>query len=435
LTRGYVLLAIGLIVLVAISTSTIAFVLYAATLKESVASATDRAVQRSAYYESQHEPLQQYAVALVHDVARPRLAVAVYQHDKLVAGRNERPSPGAVAISEMLGLHPTVTRVPGGVVFVGPDLDGIVRVLSVYWLSILPVGVVAVIIAWALGRRITRHAVAPLGDVTRALHRIAEGDFTPAPVADSYGELRGLTDAYNEVAYRLSAATEERRRNELQMRQFIADAGHELRTPLTVIMGYLDALSQGVVRDPEGVARVQATMLEESRRMRKVIEKLIYLARLEREPDSAALQRVDASATAQRAVSALEPLANGRIRFTSGGAGGAFVQADENELYDALKNVVENAIRYAPDSPVDVEIRREDGSVRVTVADAGPGMNSTDRDRAFDRFYRGEARGTAEGSGLGLSIAKRAVERFGGTIDLDSAPGRGTRVTMTLPAA
>ncbi len=105
--------------------------------------------------------------------------------------------------------------------------------------------------------------------------------------------------------------------------------------------------------------------------------------------------------------------------------------ADENELYEALKNVVENAVRYAPESPVAVDVSCG-GEARIVVRDSGPGMDPQDVEHAFDRFYRGGAR-SGDGSGLGLAIAKRAIERAGGTIALESRSGEGTQVTITLP--
>ncbi len=107
--------------------------------------------------------------------------------------------------------------------------------------------------------------------------------------------------------------------------------------------------------------------------------------------------------------------------------------AEESELYEALRNAIENAVRYAPTSPVVVDVRGDDANVRVTVADEGPGMEPQDVEHAFDRFYRGDSKSTTEGSGLGLAIAQRAVERSGGTIALESRPGAGTQVTIALP--
>jgi two-component system OmpR family sensor kinase len=299
----------------------------------------------------------------------------------------------------------------------------------------LPIGVLAVIVAWLIGRRITARAIGPLVDVTRSLQTIAAGDLERGKLISSGGELRDLTTAYNDVVLRLASATAERRQTESQMRQFIADAGHELRTPLTVIMGYLDLLRSGGLRaDRSGAERAYETMLEESRRMRGLIERLILLARLDRPPAEERKGVVDIRALAARAARAVSPVDSAQRVTVRDGAVRALTFGDEAELYEAIKNIIDNAVKYAPNAPVDVSVERDDATLTLYVNDAGPGMEPQDLAHAFDRFYRGSGKYDVEGSGLGLAIAKRAVERAGGSLDLQSAAGEGTRVTMKLPA-
>jgi len=164
--------------------------------------------------------------------------------------------------------------------------------------------------------------------------------------------------------------------------------------------------------------------------MRRIIEKLILLARLERESE-VVNDQIDLNSVAARAVDALRPLAGERLHLAPGG--NAVVFGDDVELYEAVKNVVENAVRYAPASAVEVRVAREGDSAVLEVADQGPGMATIDVEHAFDRFYRGSSHGEVDGSGLGLAIAKRAVERMGGSIGLASGPDLGTTVTMRFP--
>ncbi len=433
LTRSYVLLAVALIAVVVATTSILAFLLYVGTLDEAVGNDAHRVQERAASYQRQGRPLRDYAAALAAESGGPRVNVRVYDDARqLLAGNRPAGAPGRLgfAIAASLGLHAAVVGVAGGTVVVAPDLDGFFRLLERYLAIVLPVGILAVVAAWLVGRRITRQAIAPLEEVAAALRRIAAGDFSPAPLSAGETSLRDLTAAYNDVARRLTAATVERERNELQMRQFIADAGHELRTPLTIVMGYLEILQQGVVGDAAGVRHVYETMLAESRRMRAAIEKLILLARLER-PASARAQPVDLAALIARVADGLAPLAGTQRIVLHPSPTPCSVVADENELYEALKNVVENAVRYAPESPVAVDVSCG-GEARIVVRDSGPGMDPQDVEHAFDRFYRGGAR-SGDGSGLGLAIAKRAIERAGGTIALESRSGEGTQVTITLP--
>jgi two-component system OmpR family sensor kinase len=438
LTRGYVLLAVALIVLVVATTSVLAFLLYVGALNEAIGTYAQRATERAAAYERAGKSLSAYAPKLANEIGGARIRVAVYDGaHRLLAQSARRDALGAERITRaaaaFLGLHAAVVSVSGGTIVIAPDLAGFARLLERYLTFVLPIGALAVLAAWLIGRAITRRAIAPLQDVSAALHRIAGGDFAPEPLPARDSDLRELTAAYNGLAHRLTKATAERDRNEAQMRQFIADAGHELRTPLTIVMGYLDVLDQGVVADPDGVARIYKTMLAESRRMRTSIAKLILLARLER-PALPRPERIDAGAVARRASDALEPLAGPKriaLRVTDAPV---LIDADESELYEAIKNVVENAVRYAPASGITVNVDSDGARISVEVADRGPGMTPQDAEHAFDRFYRGTSRPSGEGSGLGLAIAKRAVERAGGAIALESRPGEGTRVTMSFPS-
>ena len=108
------------------------------------------------------------------------------------------------------------------------------------------------------------------------------------------------------------------------------------------------------------------------------------------------------------------------------------IEADRGELGEAVWNVIENALKYAPDAPIHLRAARTNGHAVITVRDEGPGMSESERIHAFERFYRGDRRGEITGTGLGLAIAKRAVERAGGEISIDSAPGQGTAVTITI---
>jgi two-component system OmpR family sensor kinase len=434
LTRGYVLLAVALIALVVLTTTILAFLLYVGTLNDTIANDARRVTERALGYQRLHEPLNAYAPALAAQSGGARVGVRIYDGEhRLLAQSGPESGTGRLArgAAALFGLHPAIVRVTGGAIVIAPDLAGFSRLLERYLTFVTPIGVLAIVAAWLAGRAVTRRAIAPLREVTSALRGIAAGDFAPQPLPPGEASLRELTTAYNEVARRLTAVTLERDRNELQMRQFIADAGHELRTPLTIVMGYLEILQRGVVDDAAGVGHVYETMLAESRRMRAAIEKLILLARLER-PAPSRRERFDATALVTRAVDALQPLAGpGRIAVTTR-TGPCSIEADEAELYEAIKNVVENAVRYAPGSPISVDVSCDAQWTTIAVSDRGPGMEAQDAEHAFDRFYRGGDR-LGDGSGLGLAIAKRAVERAGGATALESRPGAGTRVTISLP--
>jgi two-component system OmpR family sensor kinase len=438
ITRGYVLSALLIIIAIVGASSVLAFLLYAHSMNDDVAGAAQRAPETASRLVGAHGTLTQAAPEIAQAIGRRALHVWVIDAQGRRLAQNEREEPLsasrqiAIAFGRAIGLPRARVAVPGGSVVISPDIDRFSGLLLWYWSIMLPIGLVALLLAWLAGRGITARAIGPLADVTKSLRVIASGDFSPQPLLNGNSELRELTGAYNDVAYSLATATAERTRTEAQMRQFIADAGHELRTPLTIIMGYLDALRHGMVQGSQGTQRTYETMIDESRKMRTLIEKLILLARLERAP-SGALASVDLGKVARDAVETLRPLANGRIQVDAGLS--AYVTANEAELHEAVKNAIDNALKYAPQSEVRVTVHPDGASACVEVSDSGPGMDPQDVAHAFDRFYRGSTRGETEGSGLGLAIAKLAVERAGGTASIESAPGRGTRVRFCLPSS
>jgi two-component system OmpR family sensor kinase len=248
-----------------------------------------------------------------------------------------------------------------------------------------------------------------------------------APGGDEIGS---LTVAYNEAAASVAGAMSERRETEERMRQFVADAGHELRTPLTVIGGYIDVLRRGAISEPTIAKQILGTMSIEKEHMRSLIDRLMRLARLDSETPPRA-ETIDVAELLRNQCEAARRLDDSRvIDYSVDGA--KTIEADRAEIGEAIWNVVENALKYAPEAPIHLRAVRSNGSTLISVADEGPGMAESERIHAFERFYRGDQRGEITGSGLGLAIAKRAVERAGGTIEIASAPNQGTTVTLTL---
>jgi len=330
-------------------------------------------------------------------------------------------------------VRPKHVPIPGGMVIVAVDPRPLARTISAFWTAMIPIGILSIIAAWLLGRYITNQALRPLVETTAALSKFAGGDFTPrAIVSAERNEIGELVGAYNGAVQQVTRAFEERRLAELQIRQFVADAGHELRTPLTVIMGFIDVLRRrGVGGDGATAARIFDTMTAESRRMRALIDKLIVLARLDASDvrDAGDIALADLVAQVVTSLRVLDPHERLLVRVESD----ATVRVDVAEMHEAIANIAENALKYAPNSLVEVTVSTDDERARVSVRDHGEGMSADESAHAFDRFYRGHQRGESEGFGLGLSIAKRAVERAGGEISVESAPGEGARFTISLP--
>ncbi len=342
------------------------------------------------------------------------------------------PPPFPLGLNAFLHIEGKLVHIPGGLISIFPFPSQLDRFVRAFWIAMIPIGFIVVVGAWFGGRLIANQALRPLVETTASLNRFAGGDFTPRPIVTTdRSEIGALVTAYNGAAAQVSAAFEERRKVETQMRQFVADAGHELRTPLTVVMGFIDILRRRATAENPASARIFETMLHESRRMRALIDKLISLARLEN-PERRAIGPVEVADVAEHVVDALEALQT-QPRIALHAEHGLVVEADEYELHEAVSNLVDNALKYAPASPIDVTVRSEGADVLVEVIDRGPGLSDAEKARIFDRFYRGENRGDVEGSGLGLAIAKRAVERAGGELSVESSPDQGARFVIRLP--
>jgi signal transduction histidine kinase len=337
------------------------------------------------------------------------------------AGRGALPPP--------IGFGP-VAVVNGGFVAFAPSLPLPLLLLMPYWWVVVSIAVVAIVISWFVGRHFAYQTLRPINDLAESLKALAGGDFTQRRFVYSGDEIGTLTAAYNDAAASVARAMSERRETEERMRQFVADAGHELRTPLTVIGGYIDVLRRGAVTEPTIARQILATMSIEKEHMRGLIDRLMRLARLDSETLPHA-ETIDLAELLRSQCDAARRLDETReIDYSVDGAD--CVVGDRTELGEALWNVVENALKYAPDAPIHLRAVRNNSHTTITVRDEGPGMSESERLHAFERFYRGDQRGEMAGSGLGLAIAKRAVERAGGSIGIDSAPARGTTVTITL---
>ncbi|GAC1402464.1 MAG: hypothetical protein NVSMB64_02360 [Candidatus Velthaea sp.] len=336
------------------------------------------------------------------------------------------------AAATFLGIHPARRPFMGGFVIVSVDGSRVQTIVQIALAALLGLGLIAGLCAWAVGRYITSQALRPLYDVTASLQRFGGRDFTAQPIdVAGRGEFDALARAYNAAAAQVQEAFEERQQADAQMRQFVADAGHELRTPLTIVLGYIDMLKRKAP-DDERSRRIFETIAIEGSRMRTLIDNLVLLAKL----DSDAVRPIEPFELTELLEHDIVQTRRGiapAARFVLDIAVDATVIGDRSEIYEAIANVVDNAIKYAPGSPVRIAVRLAEGAVEIAISDEGPGIAAHDREAIFDRFYRGASRGEIEGSGLGLAIAKRAIERAGGTLALGPA-GSGTTFLICLRA-
>ena len=276
-----------------------------------------------------------------------------------------------------------------------------------------------------------RRRMRPLEDMVETSSAIAEGDLTRRVPSSREAtlEVEQLRVALNSMLHQVESAYRTREQSAAQLRSFVADASHELRTPLSAIRGYLQLYDKGMLSDPDDRKRAWARVLAETDRMGRLVDELLTLARLDQQPELR-FRNVDLSRLVRDAAEDLRVQQPGRPVEVAA-EGSLLVRADESGLRQVLGNLVANVRTHTPaEVPVRLEVEREDGVVRLYVADEGPGLHADDAARVFDRFFRV---GGGAGSGLGLAIVQGVVRAHGGEVAVRTAPGEGLAVTVSLP--
>jgi len=225
-------------------------------------------------------------------------------------------------------------------------------------------------------------------------------------------------------------------RIETMRRDFVANVSHELRTPLTVLVGFLETVRE-LKLDPQRTRDYLGMMQEQSARMHRIIEDLLTLSMLESAPPLSG-ERVRIRPLLERVRFDAEALSGGRHALSLEGSPALDILGSEAELSSAFGNLVTNAVRYTP-AGGEVRIRWRDGAegASFTVEDTGIGIAPEHLPRLTERFYRIDRSRSREtgGTGLGLAIVKHAVARHQATLDVESAPGAGSRFTIRFPPA
>ena len=223
---------------------------------------------------------------------------------------------------------------------------------------------------------------------------------------------------------------------------FVANASHELRTPLATIAGYAETLGDDGDVDSETRQRFGGVILGEAKRMLRIVEDLMSLSRIEAERFIPPRDKLDLGAVARIAIENAAALAAAHGCSVELAIEDNLppIEGDFAQLVQTADNLIANAIRYgctADRMRVLVEVRRQGDRAMLTVSDEGEGMAAEHLPRLTERFYRVDAARSADsgGTGLGLAIVKHIVERHRGTLDIRSAPGRGTTVEVRLPFA
>ncbi|HXQ35088.1 MAG TPA: ATP-binding protein, partial [Anaerolineales bacterium] len=271
-----------------------------------------------------------------------------------------------------------------------------------------------------------------------AAEQLAKGDLKTRVTVHGRDEVAALATAFNQMAEQLQAADQKQRELENMRRDLIAWVSHDLQTPLTSMRAILEALSDGVVDEPEMVNRYLHTAQRDVRSLSALIDDLFQMAQL----DAGGFPLNRAQASLNDLVSdTLESFSELAFRDSITLEGKVEpnvdpVYMDTQAIGRALNNLISNALRHtSAGGKIYVSARRTDAGVEVFVSDTGEGIRAEDIPHIFERFYRSEKsrnRGTG-GAGLGLAITRGIVRAHGGDIRVESESGKGTRFIFQIP--
>jgi len=286
-----------------------------------------------------------------------------------------------------------------------------------------------ILLTLLLGALLARRIIHPLIELTNAVRALGTGDLSVRVPVKHRGEIRELERAFNAMAADLSYADEVRR-------NMTADVAHELRTPLSIIRGKLEGVLDGVYpTTPEHLTPI----LEETELLTHLVEDLRLLALAEAGQLPLEKRPLDIGDLLRDAQVNFTPQANDRgvTLILDLPPDLPQVAADWRRIAQILSNLLTNALRHTPEGGnVTLMANTHADQIEVRVTDTGSGIIEEDLPYVFERFWRGDksrAR-TSGGSGLGLAIAKQLVEMHGGTLSVDSAPGKGATFCFTLPS-
>ncbi|HEV2011491.1 MAG TPA: HAMP domain-containing sensor histidine kinase [Candidatus Limnocylindria bacterium] len=293
--------------------------------------------------------------------------------------------------------------------------------------SLVIAGIIAAGFALVVAGLLARTITSPLRRLVGGVRAFGSDHTARVPLAGPT-EVQALGGAFNEMAGEIERA----RASE---QAFLADISHELRTPLTSIHGFAQAIAEGEARG-DGVPRAAEIIQRESRRLVRMVEGLLQVAKLEAGVQRLAHEEVGAADLLRGAVAALDVQAREAGVSFDVQAGVLPVMGDPDRLAQLFINVLDNAVKHSPrGATVHVNGERRDGEVIVHVRDQGTGLPPGTERKLFARFWRGDNAAARAGSGLGLAIAQAIAQAHGGSIDARNAPGGGAEFAIHLPAA
>lgn len=289
------------------------------------------------------------------------------------------------------------------------------------------VAAASILAGTTLSRFVGKQSLAAITDLSKAAKEVARGNFNVTLKEDSkIDELREMAHNFNRMAKELAGT-------ELLRTDFVENVSHEFKTPLSAIEGYATLLQRKDLTTGKSREYTEK-ILYNTRRLSLLTSNILLLSRLENQELDVQKELFCLDEQLREAILSLEQRWMEKALVLEIDLDSVDYRGSRDLLSHVWQNILGNAVKFAPEGgTVRVLLRREASCVRVTVSDNGPGMDEEVRRRVFEKFYQGDTSRSSQGSGLGLSLAKRIVDLHGGEISVLSRAGEGAAFTVTLP--
>lgn len=286
---------------------------------------------------------------------------------------------------------------------------------------------ISVVVVGALGSLVSQAMLSPIRKMIKKIDNISSDDLTTRlDNVDSQDELRELTDRINTMLDRLEQSFD-------RQKKFVSDASHELKTPISVIQGYSNLLMRWGKDDPEILNEGIESIARESDNMKRIVEQLLLLAKIGRYMFTPERLNIGEEL---KGITDGYSLVCKTHKFELVSGKGVTVMLDRNMFTEVVRAVVDNAVKYSDEgTTITVTCDEYDGFAEIDISDRGHGISEDDLPHIFDRFYRCDKARNRDmnSSGLGLTIAKSAIEMMGGEISVKSKLGAGSTFTLRFP--
>ena len=333
--------------------------------------------------------------------------------------------PGEIVITEatVADIHLRIANVElagRGVLQIARSLEEVDATLASLALTLSLIGLVGIAGAALLGTVIARSSLRPIGELTDAAEKVAETKQLAERIdVEREDELGRLAGAFNEMMEALESSRE-------QQQRLVCDAGHELRTPLTALRTNIELLAKAAELPAGDRAAIHEDLATELTELTDLVNEVVDLAAAADVTEP--LSVIDLEDLAADVVARYRRRAPQPIELRADAA--ATISGRRTGLERAVRNLVDNAVKWSqPDSPIEIAV----SGGRIAVANSGPGIDPSDRERVFDRFYRAPDARALPGSGLGLAIVKQVADSHGGAVFIEDGPRGSTVVGFEVP--